>query len=97
MNTYIPPSKNQTSVKNFLNDIEIFSNFSGLCPNLDKWEIAGIGVLKKVNVAPCGMKNISLAKESIKNLGVHISNNKKIQDDLNFTKTSKNLCNIIKL
>ena len=59
--------------------------------------LAGIGVLKNVNVTLCGMKNISLAKESIKMLGVHISYNKKIQDDLNFTKTSKNLCNIIKL
>ena len=38
---------NQTSVKNVLNDIETFSNFSGLRPNLDKCEIAGIGVLKK--------------------------------------------------
>ena len=28
---------------------------------------------------------------------VHISYNKKIQDDLNFTKTIKNLCNVIKL
>ena len=28
---------------------------------------------------------------------VHISYNKKIQDDLDFTKTIKNLCNVIKL
>ena len=72
--------KNQTSVTNVLNDTETFSNFSGLCPNLDKCRIAGIGVLKNVNVALCGMKNINLTKESIKILGVHISYNKKIQD-----------------
>ena len=42
------------------------------------------------------MKNINLAKESIKTLGVNISYNKKIQGDLNFTKTNKNLCNVIK-
>ena len=41
------------------------------------------------------MKNINLTKESIKMLGVHISYNKKIEDDLNFTKTIKNLCNVI--
>ena len=52
--------KNLTSVKNALNDIESFSNFAGLCPNLDKCEIAGIGVLKNVNVVICGMKNINL-------------------------------------
>ena len=87
---------NQTSVKNVLNDIETFSNFSGLRPNLDKCEIAGIGVLKNVNVV-CGMKNISLNKESVKILGLHISYDKKIQDDLNFTRTIKNLCIVIKL
>ena len=43
------------------------------------------------------MKNINLTKESIKILGVYISYVKKIQDDMNFTKTIKNLCNIIKL
>ena len=89
--------KNLTSVKNALNDIESFSNFAGLCPNLDKCQIAEIGVLKNVNVVICGMKNINLPKGSIKILGVHVSYNKKIQDDLNFTKTIKNLCNVIKL
>ena len=43
------------------------------------------------------MKNINLAKESIKTLGVNISYNKKTQGDLNFTKTNKNLRNVIKL
>ena len=84
-------------MKNALNDFESFSNFSGLCPNLYKCEIAGIGVLKNLNVALCGTKNINLTKESIKTLGVHISYNKKIQDNLNFTKTIKNLCNVIRL
>ena len=37
--------KNQSSVKNALNDIESFSVFSGLHPNLDKCEIPEIGVL----------------------------------------------------
>ena len=89
--------KNKTSVKNALNDIESFWNFSGLHPNLGKCEIAGIGVLKNVNVSHCGMKNINLTKESIKILEVHISYNEKIQDDLNSTKTTKNLSNVIKL
>ena len=84
-------------MKNALNDIESFSNFSGLCANLDKCGIAPIGLLRNVNVALSSMKNINLTKESIKILGVHISYNKKIQDDLNFTKTIKNLCNVIKL
>ena len=53
--------KIQTSEKNVLNDIETFSNFSGLRPDLDKCEIAGIGVLKNVNEAICG--NINLTKK----------------------------------
>ena len=84
-------------MKNVLNEAETFSSFSGLRPNLDKCKIAGIGVLKNVNVALCDTKNINLTKESIKILGIHISCNKKIQDDLNFSKTIKNLCNIITL
>ena len=94
----ITHSTNNTFNKNnTLNDIKSFSNFSGLRPNLDKCQIAEIEVSKNVNVTLCGMKNISLTKESIKILGVHICFNKKIQDDSNLTKTIKNLCNIIKL
>ena len=83
-------------MKNALNYIASFSNFSRLHLNLDKCKIAGIGVLKNVNVALCGRKNINLTKESIKLFELHISYNKKIQDDLNFCKTIKKLCNVIK-
>ena len=47
-------------------------------------------------MALCGRKNINLTKESIKLFELHISYNKKIQDDLNFCKTIKKLCNVIK-
>ena len=82
-------------MKNALNDIKSFPNFFKLHPNLDKCEIAGIGALKNVSMALCGMKNTNLAKESIKILDVHIFYNKKIQDDLNFAKSIKNLCNAL--
>ena len=52
---------------------------------------------EKCNVVLCGMNNINLTKESIKNLGVHISYNMKIHNDLNFCKTIKILCYIITL
>ena len=48
-------------------------------------------------MALCGMKNSNPTKESAKNVDVHISYDQKIQDDLNFTKTIKNLCNVVKL
>ena len=83
-------------MKNAFNDIKSISNFLGLCPNFDKWEIVRIGVLKNVNVTLTGMKIVNPTQEIIKVLGVHISHNKKIQDDLNFCKIIKNLCNVIK-
>ena len=38
-----------------------------------------------------------LTKASIKILGVHMSYNKKLQDDINFYTAVKNICNVIKL
>ena len=70
---------------------------SGLRPNSSKCEIVGIGSLKDAKVALCGLKSLDLTKESIKILGVHISYNKKLQDDINFCMTVKNICNVIKL
>ena len=35
---------------------DIFSSFSDLQPNKYKCEVAGIGALKGVKMAPCGMK-----------------------------------------
>ena len=59
--------------------------------------IAGIGSLKDAKVALCGLKSLDLTNESIKILGVHISYNAKLQDDINFCMTVKNICNVIKL
>ena len=64
---------------------------------LSKCEIAGISLLKAAEVALCGLKSLDLAKESIKILGVHISYNKKLQDDTNFCTAVKNIFNVIKL
>ena len=76
--------KDLKSAEYVLSNLKLFSNVSGLKPNLDKSEIAGIGVLKNVNVALCGMKPVNLMKQTIRILGVHISYNKKLQDNLNF-------------
>ena len=44
--------------------------FLGLKPNLSKSEVTGIGDLKGVKVAICGVKCTDLTKEAIKTLGV---------------------------
>ena len=56
-----------------MNELNTFSNFSGLKPNKTKCEIAGIGVLNGVQVALCGMKCVNLNNETVKILGVYFS------------------------
>ena len=54
--------------------------FFGPSPNTAKCETAGIGTLKGVNVALCGMKCLNLMKM----LGVHFFYNKKLEHGINF-------------
>ena len=60
-----------------------FYIISGLPPNLSK--------CKDAKVALCGLKTLNLTKESVKILGVLISYNKKLQDDINFCAAVKNI------
>ena len=76
--------KNTESVKNLLEIFKHFSQFSGLKPNKSKCEIAGIGVLKGVKVALCGMRCVNLHEDTIKILGIHYSYNKQLENDDNF-------------
>ena len=64
-----------------MNELNIFSNISGLKPNKTKCEIAGIGV----HVALCGMKCFNLNNETVKILGVHFSYNKNLEQDKKFS------------
>ena len=43
--------KDTISIKNMVDTFHLFSDLSGLKPNLSKFEITGIGVLKRVQVA----------------------------------------------
>ena len=56
-----------------------FSLLSSLKPNKAKCEIVGIGVLKGVSLALCGIDCIDLMKKTIKILGIHFSYNKKLK------------------
>ena len=74
-----------------------FSKFSGLKPNKTKCEVAGIGVLKEVQVALCGMKCVNLNHKTVKILGVHFSYNKNLEQDKNFCEHIVKIENILKL
>ena len=75
-----------------MNELNTFSNFSGLKPNKIKCEIVGIGVLNGVQVAPCGMKCVN--SETLK---IHFSYNKNLEQDKNFCEHIVKIENILKL
>ena len=67
--------EDEASVKALFATMSIFSNFSDLRPNLGKCEVAGIGILKGVTWALCGVKSIDLKQQTVKTLGIHFSYN----------------------
>ena len=74
-----------------MNIFDTSSKFSGLKPNKIKCEIAGIGVLKLVQVALCGIRCIDLVSNIVKILGIYYSYNDKLKIQENFKR------NIIKI
>ena len=58
---------------------KLFSKFSGLKPSILKCEVAGVGSLKGVKIAVCGIECIDLTTETIRILGVHFSYNQKLK------------------
>ena len=64
------------SVINVLKIFKHFSHFSGLKLNKSECEIAGVGVLKGVKVALCGMRCVNLHEDTIKILWIHYSYNR---------------------
>ena len=72
------------SVKELINSFNQFYHFSCLKANIEKCEIAGIGSLKGVKEAVCGLKCVDLSNDTIKILGMHFSNNKNVHIQNNF-------------
>ena len=87
--------KDRNSIIELMNELNIFSNISGLKPNKTKCETAGIGVLNGVQVALCGMKCVDLNNETVKILGVHFSYNKNLEQDKNFCEHDVKIENIL--
>ena len=66
-----------------------FSCFSGLKPSIAKYKIAGLGALKGVLEAVCGLKTFNLTNDANKILGIHFLYH-------NETKTERNFLSIVK-
>ena len=83
--------KDAKSIENLVKIFNIFPLFSRLKPNLAKCEIAGIGALKGVQMAVCGMRCIDLCNEAIKILGTYFSYNSRTKEECNFLKIVSNV------
>ena len=84
------------SVKNLVDTFKVFSLFSGLNANFSKCEIAGLGSLKGVLEAVCGLKSINLTTDTIKILGVHFSYNSTLKVQKNFLDTVKSIQQVLR-
>ena len=82
-------SNDLLSVKNVIDTFQVFSLFSELKANFSKCEIAGLGSLKVVLEAVCGLKSINLTTDTIKVFGVHYSYNDTLKVQNNFLDTVK--------
>ena len=72
------------SIKQMVDVFYLFSYFSGLKLNLKKSEIVGIGELKGVQVAVCGLRCVDLNNDTLKILGTHLSYNEKLKEEKKF-------------
>ena len=89
--------KDENSIRALFDTMKLFSRYSDLKPNLSKCELAGIGVLKGVKRALCGLTSIDLSQTTIKILGVHFSYNKTLRDEKNFVITIKKIETLLQI
>ena len=81
---------------NLIDTFTVFSLFSGLKANFSKCEIAGLGSLKRILEAVCGLKSINLTTDTIKILDVHFSNNNTLKVQNNFLNTVNNTQQVLR-
>ena len=79
-----------------MNELNTFSNFSGLKFNKTKFEIAGIGVLNGLQVELCGMKCVNFNNQTMKILRVHFLYHKNLEQDKDFCEHIVKIENILK-
>ena len=89
--------RDKRSIKELLNTFATFLKYSGLKPNHEKCEVAGIGVLKSVKVAICDMKCIDLCNDTIKITGIHFSHNKEKRNEKKFLESITESQNVLKV
>ena len=84
------------SVKNLIDRSKVFSLFSGLKANFSKCEISGLGSLRGVLEAVCGLISINLTTDTIKILAVHFSYHSTLKVQKNFLDTVKSIQQVLR-
>ena len=74
------------SMEELVKTLTFFSSFSGLKPNISKCEICGLGPLKGVEMAVCGMQTVDLTKDAMKVLGIYFSYNINLMNQKKYCK-----------
>ena len=57
---------NKESIEELVKIFTLFSSFLGLKPSISKCEICGLGPVKGVEIAVCGMESVDLTRDAIK-------------------------------
>ena len=76
--------ENKESIEEHVKTFTLFSSVSGLKPNISKCKICGLGTLKGVEMAACGMQSVDLTRDAIKILGAYFSYNINLMNQKNF-------------
>ena len=89
--------QNKELIEELKETFTLFSSFLGLKPNISKCEICGLGSLKGVGIAVCGMQTVDLTKDAIKILGIYFSYNINLMNQKNYCKAITSIHGILKL
>ena len=89
--------KNINSATEIIETFGCFSHFSGLEINKTKCKIAGIGVLKGVKLALCGIECVNFSNDVIKVPGICSHYDKKLEKEKNFLNHIVKLQNVLNI
>ena len=88
--------ENKKSIEELVKTFTLFSSFSALKSNISKCEICGLGPLKGVEMAACGMQSVDLTRDAIK-ICVYFSYNINLMNKKKYCHAITNIHGILKL
>ena len=94
---YMAFSLKKESIETFVETFALFSSFLGLKHNSFKSEICGLGHLRRVEMAVCGMQSVNVTRDAIKVLVFYFSYKMSLMNEKNYCQTITNIYGILKL